>query len=68
MGTLSLCCLTHNVTLPDTLCLSLNQMLPDVYQIIIHITQEAVFFGGEFGELDPIFIANLISITLHLDS
>lgn len=43
-------------------------MLPDVYQIIIHITQEAVFFGGEFGELDPIFIANLISITLHLDS
>lgn len=40
----------------------------DVYQVIIHVTNEAVFFGGEFGELDPIFIDDLISLTLHLDS
>ena len=45
-------------------CLSPNQMLSDVY----HVTNEAVFFEGEFGELNPIFIDGLISLTLHLDS
>ena len=43
-------------------------MLPDIYQVIIHVTHEAVFFGGESEELDPIFIDDLISLTLHLDS
>lgn len=43
-------------------------MLSDVYQVIIYVTNEAVFFEGEFGELNPIFIDDLISLTLHLDS
>lgn len=43
-------------------------MLSDVYQVIIYVTNEAVFFEGEIGELNPIFIDDLISLTLHLDS
>lgn len=68
MGTLSLCCLAHNVIPLDTFYLSPNQMLPDIYQVITHITHEAAFFGGESGELDPFFIDDLISLALHLDS
>lgn len=43
-------------------------MLPDIYQVIIYVTHEAAFFGGESGELDPIFIDDLIFLTLYLDS
>lgn len=68
MGTLSLGCLPRKVISLDIFCLSPNQMLSDVYQVIIHVTNEAVFFEGEFGELNPIFIDDLISLTLHLDS